>query len=140
MIESLQRENRAFTILRRQGDQSKFDIAAFASELPRSQEGDEPLSLLFEWSQVSSWPFEAPSARAIRDWKKTAPRISRAAVVHDHRLTRHSAILAALLRVDGAEVRSFHPPAYDRAVAWLSGEAQLLPLSGSGFPRDQKSE
>jgi hypothetical protein len=140
MIESLQRENRAFTILRRQGDQSKFDIAAFASELPRSQEGDEPLSLLFEWSQVSSWPFEAPSAVAIRDWKKSAPRISRAAVVHDHRLNRHAAILAALMRVDGSEVKSFHPPAYDSAVAWLAGEARLSPLDGHGFRRDQKGD
>jgi hypothetical protein len=124
MLESSPREDRAFTILRRQGDQSKFDVAAIANELARSNGSDQPLSLLFEWSQVNSWPFEAPSARAIRDWKQTAPLISRAAVVHDHRLTRHSAILAALMRVDGAEVRSFHPPAYDRAVAWLSGETR----------------
>jgi hypothetical protein len=140
MIESSQRENRAFTILRRQGDQSKFDIAAIASELAHSQGGDEPMYLLFEWSQVMSWPYEAPSAGAIREWKKRSPQISRAAVVHDHRLTRHAAILAALMRVDGAEVRSFHPPAYDRAVAWLAGEPQLSPLDGRGFGRDQEGD
>jgi len=131
MIGSLQTENCVFTVLRRRGDQSKFDIAEIVGELAHHSGGDGPLFLLFEWSEVSSWPFQAPSASAIRDWKKRAPLISRAALVHNQKLTRHAAILAALMRVCDAEVRSFHPPAYDGAVEWLAGGLNSSTFDGS---------
>jgi hypothetical protein len=108
------------TVLRRHGEQLQFDIVEIANELTLHHGDDGSLSVLFEWSQVSSWTFEAPGAGALLEWKKTAPPISRAALVHSQKLTRHAAILAALMRVSGAEVRSFRTPECDRAVEWLA--------------------
>jgi hypothetical protein len=130
MIEGSQSENCAITILQRQGDQSKFDIGEIFGELAHSQRVGKPFLLLFEWSQVGSWPFEAPGADAIRDWKQTAPLISRAALVHTRRLTRHAAILAPLMRVRDVEVRSFYPPKHERAADWLA--AGLQPSTSEG--------
>jgi hypothetical protein len=111
--------DRAFFVLRRQGAQPKLDIAAIARELAHSISGGTAVRLLFDWSQVSSWPFEAPSAAAVQAWNETAPPISRAAFVHDQKWNRHAAILSALMRVGHAQVRSFRPPDYDNAIAWL---------------------
>ena len=117
--------DRAFLVLPRQCAQPKLDIAAIARELAHSQSGDATLRILFEWSQVSSWPFEAPSAAAVQAWHETAPPISRAAFVHDQKWNRHAAILSALMRLGHAQVRSFRPSDYDRATAWLEQGPQL---------------
>jgi hypothetical protein len=128
-----------FTILRRRGNQSKFDIAEIASELVHCHGRCEPLSVLFEWSEVSFWPFEAPSAIAVRDWKQRALSISRAAILHNPKLTRHVAILSALMRVCEAEVRCFHPAAYDQAVEWLSVGPQSSAFDGRQPCGDERS-
>jgi hypothetical protein len=125
-METSPTENRGFFVLRRQGAQSKFDIAAFASDLANLQTGDAPLRILFDWLKVDSWPFEAPSAAAVQVWNKTAPAIKRAAFVHDHKWNRHAAMLAALMRVSNAEARSFRPPNADRAIAWLEGQQEII--------------
>jgi hypothetical protein len=112
-------ENCSFLALRRQGAQPKFDIVAIASELARLHTAGEALHVFFDWSQVSSWPFAAPSAAAIREWNKAAPLIARAAFVHDPKWNRHAAILAALLRVSDAEARSFRCVDAEKAIEWL---------------------
>jgi hypothetical protein len=117
--------DRAFSVLRRQGAQPNLDIAAIAAELAHSRSGDAALRILLEWSQVSSWPFEAPSAAAVRAWNRAAPLISRVAIVHDQKWNRHAAILSALMRVGNAQVRSFPPPYYEKAIAWLEQGPQL---------------
>jgi hypothetical protein len=139
MIGSRIRGNRELTVLPRQGDQSKFDISEIASELAHLHGGEELLSVLFQWSQVTSWPFEAPSASAIRNWKRIAPPISRAALVHNQKLTRHAAVLAALMRVRDAEVRSFHPLAQEDATEWLAGGPQSPVFDGRGSHGDHKT-
>jgi hypothetical protein len=116
--------DRALVVLRRQGAQSKLDIEAIARELAQLQTGDAALRVLFDWSQVDRWPFDAPSAAAIQAWNKTAPSIKRAAFVHDPKWNRHAAILSALMRISSAEVRSFHPPDADGAIEWLERDPQ----------------
>lgn len=96
---SLEQGNPALAIRRRHMAQSKFDIVEIASEAARHFGGDGPLLLLFEWSQVTSSPFEAPSAGAIQHWKKMALPISRAALIHDQKRKQRAAILAAVVRV-----------------------------------------
>ena len=109
-------------IMRRRGPQPKLDIMAIARELAQFQAGDESLKVLFDWSELDSWPFSAPSLATVQSWKETVPSISRAAIVHDPKWTRHAALLAALLRVCGAAVRSFLPSDYDGAIIWLEQE------------------
>jgi hypothetical protein len=110
---------RAFAVIRRRGLHPKLDIMAIAHELGQIQAGDASLKVLFDWSELDSWPFAAPSVATVRAWKETVPSTSRAAIVHDPKWTRHAALLAALLRVCGAAVRSFLPSDYDGAVTWL---------------------
>jgi hypothetical protein len=116
---SSQASDRAFLVVRRDGAQARFDLAAIAGELARLQTGAAALRVLFDWAQIRSWPFAAPSAAAIQEWNKTAPSIARAAFVHEPKWNRHAAILSALLRVSNAEARSFHVSEKDRAIEWL---------------------
>ena len=109
-------------VVRLRGPQSKLDIMAIARELAQSQSDDASLKVLFDWSELDAWPFAAPSLTTVQSWKETVPPISRAAIVHDRKWTRHAALLAALLRVCHATVRSFLPSDYDNAIIWLEQE------------------
>jgi hypothetical protein len=88
------------------------------------QAGGETLRVLFDWSHIGSWPFAAPSAAAVREWKAGAPPIGRAAFVHDLKWNRHAAVLAALLRISNAKVRSFRHADAEKAIAWLEQASQ----------------
>jgi hypothetical protein len=109
-------------VMRRRGPQPKLDIMVIARELAHFRTCDASLNVLFDWSELDSWPFEAPSLATVRAWKETVPSISRAAILHDSKWTRHAALLAALLRVCHAAVRSFLPSDYDDAIIWLEQE------------------
>jgi hypothetical protein len=109
----------AMFVLRREGPQAQFDIVAIAAELARVKSGGATLRILFEWSQISAWSFEAPSPAAIQAWNASAPAVSRAAIVHGQKWTRHAAVLSALMRVGDTQVRSFHPRDHTAAIAWL---------------------
>jgi hypothetical protein len=110
-------------LMRRGGTQPKLDIMVIARELARLRTGDASLDILFDWSTVDAWPFERPSVATVRAWKETAPSISRAAIVHDPKWTRHAALLAALFRVHHAVVRSFLPSDFHDAIIWLEQES-----------------
>jgi hypothetical protein len=109
--------DRASFVLRRAGVQREFDIVAIAAELADSI-GNSP-RVLFECSQISSWPFRSSTMADIQAWYNTAPAISRVAFVHDRRWNMHVAILAALFRLSKGQVKSFRPADYDSAIAWL---------------------
>jgi len=119
MMETSRTAKRAFLVACRVGVQARFDVAAIAEDLARQPSGVGALRVLFDWSQLKSWPFAAPSLAATRKWKDTAPPVVRAALVHDRKWNRHAAVLSALLRVGGAEARSFPLSGADKAIAWL---------------------
>jgi hypothetical protein len=122
-----------FVLMRRHGPQPKLDIIAIARDLAPLQTNDASLQVLFDWSELDSWPFEAPSLATVQAWRDAVPSISRAAIVHDPKWNRHAALLAALLRVCDAEVRSFPPSEYDRAVTWV----EQMPVDGGEGYRGQ---
>src|SRR5271157_2317630 len=105
--------------MRQRGPQPKLDIIAIARDLTHFQTGDASLKVLLDWSELDSWPFEAPSSATIQAWKETIPSVSRAAIVHDPKWNRHAALLAALLRICDAEVQSFLPSDRDGAIMWI---------------------
>jgi hypothetical protein len=125
--------DRAVLVLRREGPQPKFDLAAIAKEIARGQANAEPPRILFDWSGVTAWPFEAPTAAAIRFWYGLAPRVTRAAVIHDEQWDRHASMIAAIMRAVAAEVKSFPPGYQERALAWLG--APRAPATRSKPPR-----
>ena len=114
-----------YLLIRPQSAQSCFNVAALARELAALQTGAETRRVLFDWSQIGSWPFAAPSAAAIREWKATAPPIARAAFIHRPKWNRHAAVLSALLRISNSEVRCFRHTDTEKAIAWLEQASQV---------------
>jgi hypothetical protein len=123
MLSTPQAAVRKLFVMRRRGLQPRLDIMVVARELAHFRTSDAPIDVLFDWSKVDGWPFEGPSLATIRAWKETVPTISRAAIVHDPKWTRHAALLAALLRVRHATARSFLPSDFDEAIIWLEQES-----------------
>lgn len=111
--------DRQLVVLHRRGVHRAFDITAIASELAKLRTGERLSRILFDWSQLRSWPFEPPSAASVRVWNLTAPAIARVAFVHDPKWSRHAAVISALLRAGNAEIRSFRPCERESAIAWL---------------------
>src|SRR5947199_8162693 len=112
-------EDREYLILRRQAAQPRFDVATLAEEIATLLSDEAPRRIFLDWSSVKSWPFAAPSRQAIACWSMIVPPIRRVAIVHAPKWNQHAALLSALLRLSGAEVRSFHPRQHAGAAAWL---------------------
>jgi SpoIIAA-like len=116
---------RSFFTLRWKGVQSTFDIAVIAIELGAAARRRKRLRLLFDWSEIESWPFQAPSASAIRLWNSRAPSIVCAAIVHHHKWNKHAALISALLRLNNSQVKCFRVPERDSAIAWLESAQNI---------------
>jgi hypothetical protein len=110
-------------MLRRSGVQSEFDVRSIASELAGFQRGSAGRYVVYDWSSIERWAYRAPSATEIAGWRCAAPAIKRLAIIHPPKWNQHAALLSALLRLGGAEVRSFHPAEREKALAWLNPKA-----------------
>jgi SpoIIAA-like len=73
----------------------------------------------FDWQRIDSWKFTAPKAIDTIAWRNAGKIIKRTAIVHQPRLNRQAAWLAAVLRQEGVEVRSWRPQNGAAAAAWL---------------------
>jgi hypothetical protein len=116
--------DRACFVLRWAGVRPQLDVLAIAAELADTVGNSTP-RVLFDCSQISSWPFRPPTTAAIQAWYKTAPAISRVAFVHERRWNMQVAILSALFRVNKGQVRSFGRTDYNSAVAWLQEHEEI---------------
>jgi hypothetical protein len=113
------------------GDLARFDVAAMARELrlalqARVASSNEQPRVLFDWSEVTSWPYKPSSQKDIAFWRETVPMIYRAAIVHSRRWDSQAALLAVLLRLANAEVRSFSPLRFDDAISWLTSDKEAV--------------
>jgi hypothetical protein len=108
-----------YPTLRLQGAQPPFDVGALAEEITSRLSGDAPWRILLDWSLVKSWPFEAPSSATVTRWNGLVPRIQRVAIVHAPKWNQHASVLSALLRMSGAEVRSFRLRELSIGASWL---------------------
>lgn len=113
-------ENVRVVVLRRRGAQPPFDVLLVADELERLQAGATVTRLLFDWSLVDHWRFDAPSVKEVEHWRANAPKIARAAIVHALKWKSQAALVSALLRTGNTQVRCFRPAEYEKAVEWLS--------------------
>jgi hypothetical protein len=75
--------------------------------------------IYLDWLRIDRWTFSAPPANDVAAWRRTGSMIERAAIVHDHRMNRQAAWLAAILRKQGVKVRSWRPQHAGTAAAWL---------------------
>jgi hypothetical protein len=65
--------------------------------------------IYLDWLRIDRWTFSAPKANDVTAWRRAGKMIERAAIVHDHRMNRQAAWLAAVLRGQGVKVRSWRP-------------------------------
>jgi hypothetical protein len=72
-----------------------------------------------DWVGIDRWAFSVPTAGDVNEWRRARNVIARAAIVHQPRLNRQAAWLAAFLRKEGVQVRSWRPQSADAAAAWL---------------------
>jgi len=73
-----------------------------------------------DWVAIDRWAFSVPTASGVTAWRRARKMIARAALVHQPRLNRQAAWLAAFLRKEGVQVRSWRPQNADAATTWLS--------------------
>ncbi|WP_445221507.1 STAS/SEC14 domain-containing protein [Bradyrhizobium sp. Pa8] len=82
--------------------------------------------MYLDWLEIDRWAFSVPTANDVIGWCRARKMIARVAIVHQPRLNRQAAWLAAFLREEGVEVRSWRPHSATAAAAWLrmSGPAR----------------
>ena len=80
-----------------------------------------------DWVGIDRWEFAI--ANGVATWRGASKAIERAAVIHPPRLNRQAAWLAAILRKEGVEVRSWRPKDAMAATIWLrrASTAPALP-------------
>jgi hypothetical protein len=77
--------------------------------------------MYLDWIGIDRWEFSVPTGSGLIAWRGARNMIARAAIVHQPRLNRQAAWLAAFLREEGVEVRSWRPPNAAAAANWLRG-------------------
>jgi hypothetical protein len=107
-----------FTVLRFSGVQTREDIAGAVAAVIQLCNSREAMRLLCDWSEVRGWACEIRSLPA-SEWVAAAGRLERVAILHHHRWNRQAAWLAAILRRERVEVRSWLPRQSEDARKWL---------------------
>lgn len=83
--------------------------------------------ILLDWSEVVSWDFQKPGGRQLDAWRDGTSRIDRLAILHGSAGNRPAALLGAILREKGCEVRSYRVDGRMQAVLWL---IEATPVGG----------
>jgi hypothetical protein len=119
MIETSWLQAGGILCLRFQGMQAGGEFAALGETLLRERT-DRFLRLLFDWSGLTGVDSRLTFNLACRSWHRVALLTERAAIIHTHKYDHHAALLAAVFRVNGAEVRSWPLRDHAHAEAWLA--------------------
>ena len=77
------------------------------------------IAVYFDWVGIDRWAFAVPTAGGVIAWRRARNVTTRAAIVHQPRLNRQAAWLAAFLREEGVQVRSWRPQNAAAAATWL---------------------
>jgi hypothetical protein len=83
--------------------------------------------MYLDWVGIDRWAFSVPTANGVTEWRRARKMIARAAIVHQPRLNRPAAWLAAFLREEGVKVRSWRPHNAAAAATWLRVTNAALP-------------
>jgi hypothetical protein len=83
--------------------------------------------MYLDWVGIDHWAFSVPTASGIIVWRRAGKLIARAAIIHQPRLNRQAAWLAAFLREEGVKVRSWRPHNAAEAAIWLRMSNAALP-------------
>jgi hypothetical protein len=100
------------------GMQSAAAFGALSDGLPQRR-SQRRWCLLFDWSELDGWDDRRVFNLSCRSWHGIADQIARASIVHRHRWNHQAALLAAVLRVHGVQVRSWPTSHRAQALTWL---------------------
>lgn len=92
-----------------------IDLAAALANLGTA----EMVLVHLDWVGIDRWAFSVPTASGAAAWRRARKMIARTAIVHQPRLNRQAAWLAAFLREEGVMVRSWRPQNAAAAATWL---------------------
>ena len=95
------------------------DLSVFETALSDRNAGLEHIRVLFDWIGVEGWGPGTGDSAWWPNWSDMARPIERAAIVHERRWNRQAALLAAILRKNKAQARSWLPRNLPAALVWL---------------------
>jgi hypothetical protein len=122
MIEVDRREGNSIAIIQIRGIQSTSEFLEAGDRLFGNAR--TPSRILFDWSELKSWPFSETKSASIAPWVNLAAQIGRAAIIHERRWNRQAAWVAAIMRLSRTQVRSWHCGERDQAIAWLRAKSE----------------
>jgi hypothetical protein len=124
MIKVEWREANSIVLIHIWGVQSTSDFLEAADRLSKNVHTYRPSRILFDWSQLQSWPFREAKSASIASWVSVAAQICRVAIIHERRWNRQAAWVAAIMRLSSTQVRSWHCEERDHAIEWLCAKSE----------------
>lgn len=106
-------------IIRLYGFVSTVEFSALPEFLLNELDGGLKAKILFDWRSLDNSSLLGWSVVAMEPWIVVVHRIERIAIVHDPGWNRHAALLAALLRRENLNIRSWRPEHLSTAFDWL---------------------
>jgi hypothetical protein len=119
VIEIASLNDESIVTVRFRGRLSVSDLSVFDTALLDPHSGHEHIRVLFDWTGVAGWEPETGDPARWPNWRAMARPIDRAAIIHLHRWNRQAALLAAMLRINKAQARSWLPRNLAAALIWL---------------------
>jgi hypothetical protein len=120
VIEITRQNDESIVTVRFRGTLSVSDLSFFETELLDRHAGREHIRLLFDWTGIEGWEPRTREPALWPNWRAMAHPIDRAAIIHEHRWNRQAALLAAMLRINKAQARSWLPRNLPAALVWLN--------------------
>ena len=119
MIEIVCLNDETIVTVRFGGRLSVADLSVLETTLSDRTAGHEHIRLLFDWTGIEEWEPGAGDPALWPNWRDMARPIDRAAIIHEHRWNRQAALLAAMLRINKTQARSWLPRNLSAALVWL---------------------
>jgi hypothetical protein len=120
VIEIASLNGKSIVTVRFRGRLSVSDLSVFDTALLDRHAGHEHIRVLFDWTGVQGWGRGTGDPARWPNWRDMARPINRAAIVHERRWNRQAALLAAMLRINKAQARSWLPRNLPDALVWLN--------------------
>ena len=106
--------------VRFRGRLSVSDLTVFETALLDRHAGHARIRVLFDWTGIEGWELGTREPTRWPNWRAMARPIERAAIIHERRWNRQAALLAAMLRINKAQARSWLPRNLPAALVWLN--------------------
>jgi hypothetical protein len=95
------------------------ELGVFETALSERHAGRQRIRVLFDWTGIEEWEPGTREPARWPNWRVMACPIDRAAIIHERRWNRQAALLAAMLRINKAQARSWLPRNLPAALVWL---------------------